>query len=105
MKKNQRTYNSKVLALLAASCVVALSGCKSIGNIGYGGVESDEAAVIYNLLPPFLGGGISNEILKPGTARPLLPWEQLYKVSTGIREISWAGDNKLQTRTKDGNSL
>lgn len=105
MKKVKRTNFPPLLATLIASGALVLSGCKSIGNIGYGGVESDEAAVIYNLLPPFLGGGISSEILKPGTGRPLLPWEQLYKISTGIREISWDGDSRLQARTRDGNSL
>ena len=105
MKKDKRTYISSLFTLATITSAVTVSGCKSVGSIGYGGVESDETAVIYNLLPPMLGGGISSEILEPGTGRPLLPWEQLYKVSTGIREITWNGDSKLQSRTRDGNSL
>ena len=103
MKQFRHTCTSSLLMLLVA--VSAISGCKSVGSIGWGSVEADQAAVKYNLLPPFLGGGISSDIMKPGTGDFLMPWQQLYKVSTGIREIAWEGENKLKTRTRDGNSL
>jgi hypothetical protein len=90
--------------ILATLILSVLSSCKS-ASIGYGGVAEDQAAVVYNLLPPFLGGGLSDKILKPGEMRPLFPWERLYPVTTVIREISWDNGKRLKTRTRDGNSL
>jgi regulator of protease activity HflC (stomatin/prohibitin superfamily) len=106
IKKDHYTAQNKklkVLALLTLSTF--LGGCDSLGNVGIGSVEPDQAAIIFRRLPPFLGGGLSEDIVRPGEKRVLWPWESLYKVSTGIREITWNSEDNLRSRSRDGSTI
>jgi regulator of protease activity HflC (stomatin/prohibitin superfamily) len=99
MQRNKFIKGSALVALLMLG-----SGCEQVG-IGYSTVEADQAAVVYQQLPQFMGGGLTGHIVAPGTSEFIMPWQSLIKISTGIRELTWEKQDKLKTRTRDGNML
>lgn len=91
-------------SIFLATLFFLLVGCEGTDSL-IASVEADQAAVVYRNLPLMLGGGLSNEIIRPGESEILMPWESVIKLSTGIRELTWEKDDKLKTRTRDGNML
>jgi hypothetical protein len=91
-------------SIFLAALFLLLVGCKGTDSL-IASVEADQAAVVYRNLPLMLGGGLSTQIIRPGESEVLMPWESVIKLSTGIRELTWEKDDKLKTRTRDGNML
>ncbi len=87
------------ILLLVLLCI--LSGCQKIGNREYG--------VRFWKLPPWLGGGISERIFRPGETvidYPIL--SSVYRFDAGVRDVSWGSDQQeapVQTRARDGNEV
>jgi regulator of protease activity HflC (stomatin/prohibitin superfamily) len=77
-------------------------------------IGPQEYGVVFSAMPPEIGGGVSNNVLVPGSRDIIWPWEKLYRVNTGEQSIEWGpeakGDNKavddsLYTRALDGNEV
>lgn len=94
------------LALMAV-LLSGVAGCEKIGPSEHG--------VIFRDVPRWVGGGMGDAILQPGTIRFLWPWETIYRVETADQSIEWGKpqggnsektvENYVQTRTLDGNEV
>lgn len=74
-------------------------------------MEPTESGVIFRMLPPALGGGVSDAVIHQGQRAFLMPWEQVYRFDTATRDISWGAGrgvpvgDVLYTRASDGNEV
>lgn len=109
MRSIQRFFSSlKLSSALIAGAV--LTGCDS----GFQTLGAGEYGVVFNALPQVLGGGVQDRVLKPAEKEFIWPWQELIKVDTKVRVLSWGpkrgisgkvADDFLETRTKDGNEV
>ena len=100
------------LALLFALPLYA-TGCDSIG--GFQAMGPSEHGVVFSELPPFLGGGLKDKLIKPSEKEFVMPWEQVYRLDTGVQSVSWGRripggkeeveEDFVQTRALDGNEV
>lgn len=102
------------LALLVA-ILLCVTGCESIG--GFQAMGPSEHGVVFSELPPFLGGGLKDKLIRPSEKEFVMPWEKLYRLDTGVQSVSWGrrasgGKEKeeveedfVQTRALDGNEV
>lgn len=100
-----------IVPALAASALLALTGCKLDPFEALGPTEH---GVKFSALPPLLGGGIEDQVYGPRQKVMMMPWEQLYRMDTGLQTLTWGGlgegDNKdvqdfVHTRAIDGNEV
>ena len=97
----------KLLPLLLL-CVM-LSGC----NNWFQKMEETEHGIIFRNLPPFLGGGISNNVVSPGELVFLFPWDTIIRLNTASQDVTLGegGEDQkelgdfLFTRALDGNEV
>jgi hypothetical protein len=88
---------------------MVLSGCDLLVQE----MRPTELGVTFSKLPPFLGGGIKEDIVPQGQYVFLWPWESLYRFDTSIQYISWGGSKRntgsdedfVYTRAADGNEV
>ena len=68
-----------------------------------------EHGVKFRKMPLFLGGGFENAVNPPGEAVIVMPWEELYTLTSSVQEIGWGPGKKFQdyihTRARDGNEV
>lgn len=92
---------------------LVLVGCQTTGSVEYG--------VVFNRLPPLLGGGVSEKVVPPGQTTWLMPWQQMIVLDTGVKSLvwgepstqkdvaygknDWVSEKNIQTRTQDGNEV
>jgi hypothetical protein len=88
------------LILLAALC----SACQKM--------EPTEYGVRFRRLPPFLFGGVSSQVINPGQTTALMPWDEIYRFDTSVKDITWGGETNgrsrgsyVHTRALDGNEV
>ena len=100
----------KLLKIILSLIILGLVACDS----GFQKLDAGEYGVKFVKLPGFLGGGVSNKVITPGSGEFIMPWEDLYKIDTTIQSLSWGpkglGSNpyledSVQTRTIDGNEV
>jgi len=60
-----------------------ITGC----DTGYQTLETGEYGVEFVKLPTFLGGGVKSNVINPGKAVLVLPWEELYRIDTTQQTI------------------
>lgn len=91
--------------LLLISLLVLLCGC----DTGLRQMGVTEYGVIYRNLPTFLGGGVASKVHEPGALTLIYPWEEMYRIDTSVREISWGFNpdkpNYVASRALDGNEV
>ncbi|MBP9837494.1 MAG: hypothetical protein KBC84_02160, partial [Proteobacteria bacterium] len=77
-------------------------------------LAATENGIVFSKLPTFIGGGVHQKVYAPKQKILLMPWEQVYKLDTGLQTVSWGakgeGDNSkvedfVQTRALDGNEV
>lgn len=94
--RNQRAF-------LLASLLLFLVGCTKM--------EPTESGVVFRMLPPSLGGGVSTNIIHQGQLKFLWPWERVYRFDTATQDISFGGGKganvgqSLSARANDGNEV
>jgi hypothetical protein len=91
---------------LSALLVISAAGCDRPVRT----LKATEYGVKFRKLPNFLGGGVESKVSPPGQMLIVFPWEELYVINTGVREISWGGEGRtfpeyLNTRARDGNEV
>ena len=104
-----KTISSKVFILLML--LPALSAC----DAGLRTMEAGEYGVVFNKLPPMIGGGVSSRVIPPGESKIIFPvFQKLIPVDTKFKLIGWGGigegDNSgiedyVETRAADGNEV
>lgn len=101
---------NKFRIILFPLLILALSGC----DLGWRTLGSAEYGVKFRVLPPFLGGGLSETIYRPGQMVLVWPWESMYRFETKIRTLEWGargsvnnrlGEDYVMTRALDGNEV
>lgn len=92
----------RLIGLLLIVLIVA--GCQKM--------EPTEYGVRFRRLPPFLFGGVSSQVIKPGETTAVMPWDSIYRFDTSVKDISWGGDagekgkgSYVHTRALDGNEV
>ncbi len=102
------------MKLLKISLSVLLLSLLSACDNGFQRLDAGEYGIKFVKLPPFLGGGVAEQILEPGEMKFIFPWEELYRLDTTVQTISWAAkgsgsnpsiEDSVQTRTVDGNEV
>ncbi|MGI6679913.1 MAG: SPFH domain-containing protein [Bdellovibrionota bacterium] len=97
--------------LFLGFCLVSFLGCDGF----YKEMGSTEYGIKFRMLPSFLGGGISSNVIQKGQTVFLFPWDKLYIFDTKVQSIEW-GDDKdkdaksaeksyVKTRALDGNEV
>lgn len=84
--------------------LVIFSACETI--------KAGEHAVVFSKLPWI--GGLRKNVLRQGEREIVFPWDEVYKIDTGLQTISWGseGENEeervrgyVETRAADGNEV
>lgn len=99
--------NSQLIRLFAlALLVAAFAGCQQMEPTSYG--------LRFRKLPPMLGGGIAEQVLRPGEVAVLMPWDSLYTFDAKPHDVSWGGSSRanssdaedfVYSRARDGNEV
>ena len=101
---------NKLKLFLFPFLMLVLSGC----DLGWRTLGAAEYGLKFRILPPFLGGGLSQTIYHPGQLILVWPWESLYRFDTKIRTLEWGaqgaannrlGEDYVLTRALDGNEV
>lgn len=100
--------------VLAALALCVLTGC----DTGIRQMGPTEYGVIFRKIPPRLGGGVSNSVIRHGQTVIVWPWDSVYRFDTQVHEIEWGGrhhdsrdsgtseqSDYVQTRALDGNEV
>ncbi len=91
-------------ALLFA-LLVFLTGC----DTGLRQMSATEYGVVFRALPVFMGGGYSKSVVRPGETVIVWPWDDIYKIDTAVKYVSWGQKNGhadfVHTRALDGNEV
>lgn len=100
----------KLSRIILVLLFVTLTGCdgffKQLGETEYG--------VKFRKLPPMFGGGVSEDILRPGQLVFLWPWDSVYILDSKKRNIEWGAKGRgndttrsdyVETRALDGNEV
>lgn len=105
-----------VILMLAAAL---LAGCDDLmRQLPVQQLGARERGVVFRRLPTFLGGGVSSAVHAPGTLVIVWPWDAIYRVDTGSRDVP-LGETELDetesgaphpggfvfTRANDGNEV
>jgi regulator of protease activity HflC (stomatin/prohibitin superfamily) len=104
MSKISRLF---VIVFLAAT-MICCGGCKVKQ------LSSTEIGIQVVKMPDFVGGGIKEELIAPGSLKIYPFWSLIYVMDTQIQSYSWAGkghgdspdiDETINTRAADGNEV
>jgi regulator of protease activity HflC (stomatin/prohibitin superfamily) len=96
-----------VFALVAV--MLTCSGCFKVRQL-----SSTEFGIKVVKLPDFMGGGIKDEIIQPGSFKVYMPWTSIYPMDVQLQSYTWAGvgrgdtanvDERINTRAADGNEV
>jgi len=102
------------MKLFKISLLLIIGSLLSACDNGFQRLEAGEYGIKFVKLPPFLGGGVAEKVLKPGEMEFIMPWEDLYRLDTTVQSISWSAkgsgsnpniEDSVQTRTVDGNEV
>lgn len=104
----------KIKILLIGLIITLLAGCQP--PVKYLGAS--EYGVKFRRLPPFIGGGVSRSVGRPGEMMLIWPWDDVYVFETSVQDISWgiggsstqqasqsSGLGYVNTRALDGNEV
>jgi regulator of protease activity HflC (stomatin/prohibitin superfamily) len=93
----------KILSVVLVSIFV--SGC----DAGIRQMGATEYGVVFRNLPRFLGGGLASNVHEPGSLVVVWPWEEMYRIDTSVKELSWGFNTKppsyISSRALDGNEV
>ena len=102
-----------IICLLMLLSVAACDG--GIPLIGkFESLQGGEYGVLFVALPPWMGGGVSQEPILPGGTKFIWSFQKLYRVDTSLQTVGWGdkgqGDNPdvedyVETRALDGNEV
>lgn len=96
-----------------------LAGCDDVmRQLPVQQLGARERGVVFRRLPTFLGGGVSSAVHAPGTLVIVWPWDAIYRIDTGSRDVP-LGETELEetdsgaphpggfvfTRANDGNEV
>ncbi len=94
----------KIIGLLVFAIV--LSGCQQMEPTSYG--------LRFRKLPPILGGGVAEQVVRPGEVAVLMPWDSLYTFDAKPHDVSWGSSSRsnsediedfVYSRARDGNEV
>ena len=95
------------LSRISVSLLMALllAGCQQMEPTSYG--------LRFRKLPPMIGGGISEQPVRPGEVAMLMPWDTLYTFDAKPHDVSWGGASRnnpegedfVYSRARDGNEV
>lgn len=94
----------KILAILLL--VLVLAGCQQMEPTSYG--------LRFRKLPPILGSGVAEQVVRPGEVAVLMPWDSLYTFDAKPHDVSWGGSSRsnsqdvedfVYSRARDGNEV
>ena len=77
-----------VKLICLAIALVFLSGC----DAGLRTMKAGEYGVVFNKLPPMIGGGVSTRVIPPGESKIIFPvFQRLIPVDTKYQLLGWGG--------------